>query len=522
VLALVSIVALLILALALALWIGNSHKKRSNVILSRQKSELQKTALALREAKEAADAANRYKSVFLANMSHELRTPLNAILGFSGLLARAGNFPADQREKLAIINRSGEHLLDMINDVLDLSKIEAGRIEVEAEAFELPQLLEDIARMFQTRATEAGLRFELEVDVQLARFIKADAGKLRQILINLLGNAVKFTQEGGLSLRASTQPIPTDPNMLTLKLEVKDSGSGIPSGQLGRIFEPFVQVAIPQSSTKGTGLGLSICKSFVELLAGRIDVESIPGQGSLFRVELPVALAQAADISGLEPSRQIVLGLESGQPDWRILVVEDDSDNRQLLAGLLSGAGFNVRQVENGAQAIAQFQQWQPHFIWMDMRMPVMDGYEATRRIRALPDGEQVKIVALTASAFKEQRKGMLDAGCDELVHKPYQEHDIFRVMEQLLGVRYRFAEEAAEAPAEVAEESAQPISELPQHVRTSLHKAALSLNELDFLEVLAGVGDLDPALRDRLARMAQELRFDIILKLTSDSRDPS
>jgi CheY-like chemotaxis protein len=260
----------------------------------------------------------------------------------------------------------------------------------------------------------------------------------------------------------------------------------------------------------------------VELLEGRIEVESIPGQGSLFRAELPVALAQAVDISGLEPNRQIVLGLEPGQPDWRILVVEDDPNNRQLLASLLSGTGFNVRQAENGEQAIAQFQQWHPHFIWMDMRMPVMDGYEAVRRIRALPGGEQLKIVALTASAFKEQRKGILDAGCDELVHKPCREHDIFRVMEQLLGVRYRFAEEAAEAPADVAEESAQPISELPQHVRKTLHEAALSLNELDFLEVLAGVSDLDPVLHDRLARMARELRFDMILKLTNDSRDPS
>ena len=465
-------------------------------------------------AKEKAEAANRAKSVFLANMSHELRTPLNAILGFSEMLGRDRDCTCAQTEKVAIINRSGEHLLGMINDVLDLSKIESGRVDLEPEAFDLPRMLEEIGQMFQLRAEIAGLRFQLEPDPALAQFIKTDVGKLRQILINLLSNGLKFTSDGGVSLRARTRPIADDPSMVTLQFEVQDSGPGIDPQQLERIFEPFVQEQQTPSGPRGTGLGLAISRSFAELLGGEISAESELGKGSLFRVELPVALAEAAEAAHIQAVSPAVKGLEPGQTAWRILVVEDNRENRLLLRSLLLDVGFEIREAENGEDAVALFQQWQPHFIWMDMRMPVMDGYEATAKVRSLPGGDQVTVVALTASAFKEQRKTVLAAGCDGIVHKPFQAREIFHTMQEQLGVRYTYEEgtEVLTKPTMAASAgetiTSERLASLPLELRKDFHDALILLDVQRIDSAIDRIMNLDPDLGAALKPLADSFAY--------------
>ena len=503
-----ALVFLIILAVVLA-WVQ---------VMRRQTAALSESEARLRKARDDADAANRAKSTFLANMSHELRTPLNAILGFSEMLSRDTEITGNKKEKIAVINHSGEHLLEMINDVLDLSKIEAGRVELEPQAFELPRMLQDIGSMFEARAENAGLRFHLDRVSSLPPYITSDVSKLRQILFNLLGNAVKFTTEGSITLRTWTQAIKGDSSMVALHLEVKDTGPGIASEQMERIFEPFVQAKTFKTNTKGTGLGLAISKSFVELLDGKISAESEAGKGSVFHVSIPVALAEASEVVDLKAIRRNVLGLEYGQPAWRVLVVEDSAENRLLLSSILHQAGFEIREAENGKEAVTLFQEWQPHFIWMDMRMPVMDGYKATAAIRELPGGDAVKIVAITASAFKEQRKNIIEAGCDDVVHKPVQSHEIFESMSQQLGIRYIYEELDQNTLTEAAILTVEMVAGLPIYLREALRRPAQYLDASATNQVVERIRNNHPETADGLQLLVEKFSFDQIMKLLNES----
>jgi len=378
-------------------------------------------------------------------MSHELRTPLSAILGFSRMLIHDSGMNREQQERLDIINRSGEHLQGMVNDILSLSKIEAGRIELKQDIFDVRQMLQDVGRMFKSQAEGTDLRFTLELDPVLSPWMQGDVGKLRQVLINLLGNAVKFTETGDVWLRAGSQPVADNPGMVLLRLEVQDTGPGIPQDKLAEVFDTFVQLDNTPYTKGGTGLGLAISKTLVEMMDGKITVESEPGVGALFTVSIPLHLAEAGETMDAESPTAEVIGLTSGQPDWRILVVDDNRENRLLLRSLLSRVGFNVQEAGDGKEAITKYKQWHPHFIWMDIRMPGMDGYEATKKIRALAGGAEVKIVAVTASILTEQREAILASGCEDVVRKPFRDQEIFDAMSHYLGVQYLYSKREGE-----------------------------------------------------------------------------
>ncbi len=469
--------------------------------------------LAAEQARAAAEEANRAKSAFLANMSHELRTPLNAILGFTELLSHDARLTSDQREQLDIIARSGEHLLDLINDVLDLSKIEAGRMTLVEEPFELPQLLRDLEDMFRLRATAKGLSLLFELDASLLPYALADAGKVRQILINLLSNAVKFTQQGGVTLRARCDAL--DAERWRLVVEVEDTGPGIAPDELAVVFEPFRQTRVGQRA-QGTGLGMPISRQLARLMGGDLTVTSTLGVGSCFRLEVPLRPAPADAVKAGQVARQVV-GLKPGQPQYRILVVDDVASTRTLLLKLLQPLGFAIRTVEDGEQAIAVWQAWQPHLILMDMRMPVLDGREATRRIRALPGGEAVKIVALTASAFEEERAEIMAAGCDDFVRKPFRAAVIWDVLERHLGVAFEEAGpiEAAAPPSPEAPLTPAALAHLPSAWREAFHKAALSADADALQSLLQELRDADLPLRHRLQALLDEFRFDVLAELS-------
>ncbi|MEG4852442.1 GAF domain-containing protein [Microcoleus sp. B5-D4] len=462
---------------------------------------------ALQKAVIAADTANRAKSEFLSSMSHELRTPLNAILGFSQVMVRDSSLNNQHQQHLEIINRAGEHLLALINDILEMSKIEAGRSQLNESSFNLMRLLKTLEEMFRLKAKSKKLQLNLEVGDGVPDFVSGDEGKLRQILINLVGNAIKFTEMGSVTLRVKNQveeslraetaefgdtqtkladaasehseslavettAIPKKPGWCTgfnqseslanfscvdandlqaeflrLQFEIEDTGLGIAPEEMNKLFEPFEQTKTGQKSQQGTGLGLPISRKFVQMMGGDITVSSTPELGSKFAFDIQIRLAPPSEIKILKPQNKVI-GLVPNQPEYRILVVDDRADNCLVIERLLSPLGFMVRSARDGQEAIAVWEDWQPHLIWMDMQMPVMDGYEATRQIKAHPLGKQTVIVALTASAFEEERQTILGAGCDDFMRKPFDAKILFAKMEELLGVRYIY-EESVDAPLE-------------------------------------------------------------------------
>ncbi len=413
----------------------------------------------LEQSRHEAEVANRAKSDFLAKMTHELRTPLNAIIGFSEILGEDKTLNPRQRETLDIINNSGEHLLDVINEILDLSKIEAGKIEKNDETFHFVGMLKSVYEMLALKAKDKRIGFHFSTaSTALPGMVMTDRSKLRQILINLIGNAIKFTAQGavGLSVKAVAldEPVEKDGRFerpIRLEFEIRDTGRGISEEEIPKLFERYSQTESGRRSTEGTGLGLPIARSFVQLLGGDVEVESILGEGTIFRFHIECAeIADSEEnqnnASALldETSAQNIVGFQSAHEEIRILIAEDQPTNRLLLVKMLSKAGFKLAEAENGQEAIEKWHDWNPHLILMDEDMPVKKGSEATREIKALSgkDGGPV-IVALTAYALEQARLSALESGCADFVAKPFRSHELFSVISRHLELDYVFKDAA-------------------------------------------------------------------------------
>ncbi|WP_330204327.1 ATP-binding protein [Cyanobacterium sp. DS4] len=396
--------------------------------------QVKQRTLELANAKEKAEVASLAKSRFLANMSHELRSPLNIVLGFSQLMLNSRDLLENTKENLEIINNSGKHLLMLINNILDLAKIEAGKIELNPENIDLFHLLSQISQVFTIKAQEKNLTLTINYQHLSLRYINTDTLKLRQILINLLSNALKFTSTGNITVNLEAKPL-ISPEY-DLWFEITDTGIGISEEDKIKIWNAFQQSETGKYTPEGTGLGLTITKQFIELMGGNITLTSEEGIGSTFRFNIKVKEVNGDTIvKSVQKSR--VIALAPNQKQYRILVVDDKWVNRQLLIKLLQPFGFELQEAENGKEALKIWQNWQPHLIWLDMRMPVMDGYETIKHIKSTIQGNATVVIALTASVLGNQQQIILDAGCDDYVRKPFLDSTIFEMLEKHLGVKF-------------------------------------------------------------------------------------
>jgi signal transduction histidine kinase/DNA-binding NarL/FixJ family response regulator len=457
-------------------------KKRAIVEtkLRESNASLEKATDIANKLASQAEQANKSKSAFLANMSHEIRTPLNAIIGFSQLMNRDKSMNASQRDYNNSIIRAGEHLLALINDILELSKIEAGRVYLNPVNVNLHTLLEDIQLIFKGRAELKQLQFIWEIDDQLPKYVFVDEGKLRQIFVNLIGNAIKFTEEGGIAVRTRTNKLDEENNLLTV--EVQDSGPGIPPDEIDKLFKHFEQTSTGISKGSGTGLGLALSRELAVLLEGNITVTSEVGKGSIFTFQVKIKNGSKEEIETNISKR--VLSIQDSGKTHRILVVDDKDENLKVAVDLLQMVGFTTAEATNGKEAIEKFENWEPDLILMDMRMPVMDGYESTRRIKSTDKGKKTPIVALTASAFEDERKKMESLGMQGYIRKPFRESDLFSTLGKILGISYVYEEEQADSSRASHSQRkiiAEDIEQLPPgHVQGMLD--ALSVADLDLL----------------------------------------
>lgn len=495
---------------------------RANLQLKKEIKERKLTQVALQKARDVAEAANRAKSEFLANMSHELRTPLNAILGYAQILRKDTNLTERQLDALDTIKHSGDHLLALINEVLDISKIEAGKMELELTEFNFPQFLHDIAKMIRANAKQKGLKFTYMVDDRLPTFVKTDEKKLEEVLLNLLGNAIKYTQKGEVIFNVerdetSDQEEPDGKSVSTYRFVVKDTGVGIPTDRLDDIFSPFQQIKIQKyRQVDGTGLGLAISQKYIELLGGEIGVESRIGEGSTFHFEVKLQAIKRERISS-EPREKIV-GYSGKQRT--ILIADDKKENRVILTNMLSPLDFEIIEAENGTICLDKAIAHTPDLILLDLMMPEMDGFQLATAIRKRDDLEDMVIIAISASAYKEIEEKSLAAGCDAFIAKPFKVEEILQIIETHLNLEWNYEE--TEEEIQLNQEQFQSlINDIPESIRTNIIEACKLGNPKKVISYLAELEELDDkylSLTDKFRKKLKEFKFEEITSILKRS----
>ncbi len=458
-----------------------------------------------RKAEDAAMRANRAKSTFLSTMSHELRTPLGAILGFSQLIAKDKRLTLDHKESVDVIQQSGEHLLVLINDVLSIAKIEAGEVTLDPSVFGFADLVRGVAQILGGRARAKGLRLVSDVGPTIPASVRGDEGKVRQILLNLVANAIKFTEKGGVSLRGEW-------NDGRATFEVTDTGIGIDAGDLAKLFAPFAQTVAGSRAAEGTGLGLAISRSFARMMGGDVTATSVVGEGTTFKVE--IALDAATEPHARDRERVPIAILPTSGP-YVALIADDTRENRALLRRLLERVGgFDVHEVTSGEEAVAACEALRPDVVFMDLRMGGIDGAEATRQVRAKESGRRAVILALSASAFEHDRNGLLAAGCNDFVAKPYRESTLFAKLEEHLGARFVYEEPTAgvvDGDASDMVVTRDRLRALPPEVRADLVTAAKGGDVREARVAVAAVALLDADLGRALKTLVDGFRFEEI-----------
>ena len=518
----IAITTMLVLAIVSENDQANLRLKRANIDLEQRvierTHELQKSEANARELATKAESANHAKSAFIANMSHELRSPLNAVIGFSQLMMRTPKLPTEQYENANIINRSGDYLLTLINNILDLSKLEAGKSYLNVNNFDLYHLLDDIEDMLQMQATNAGISLSFAREHNVPRYICTDETKLRQVLINLLNNALKFTEVGTvfLSLTNISTDVSRADNNCILHFSVRDTGVGIAPEEIPNLFVSFSQAQAGREKQEGTGLGLAISLKFVQLMGGDISVTSELGKGTTFQVQIQAQLGK--ELIDERTAQKRTLAIAADQPIYKILVVDDNSYNRQLLIKILRPLGFEVKEASNGKEAIDIWDKWEPHLIWMDMRMPVMDGYEATRYIKSTTKGNATAVIALTASSIEEEGTMVLSAGCDDFLRKPFKEQVIFDTLAKHLGVKYIYEQTPAhEHEIDIFQETAissENLKIMSDQWIIRLYKSALEADKSLVMQVIEEIPDQQTFLVRSLIKLARNFQFEKLIDL--------
>lgn len=491
----------------------NLNNRWHAVGILRDVTQQKKIEQALVKAKQEAEMANKFKSIFLANMSHEIRTPLNAIIGFSQLMNRDKNLSDTQKEYNLSIIHAGEHLLSLINDILELSKIEAGRVILNPSNVDLHALLEDIQMIFSEKTNSKNLQFLCEKEDDLPQFVLVDESKLRQIFVNLIGNALKFTEEGGIAVRVRVDPIEENRKMLVV--EVQDSGPGIAPEEMEKLFRHFEQTSSGINKGSGTGLGLALSRELAILMGGDITVTSEVGIGSIFTFQVEIKDGKVNTLERSSPKG--VIGIENKETTYRILVVDDRNDNLKVAGTLLKLVGFETMEAFNGQEAIEKFESWSPHLILMDMRMPVMDGYEATRRIKSTEKGKSTPIIALTASTFEDELKKIDALGMQGYIRKPFREADLFKTIGSILGINYIYEK----VPVEDPKKNILDIDAILNDVQTLSDSLlvnmqnALSDADMDLLiELIKSIQTDDSNLSRNLLYLAENYEYDQLEKI--------